>query len=202
MAAPKRVLWCRLVSGIYRTIVADPPWEYEATPKGRPGWRRGGAVATSSPLPYPSMSLGQLCDLQISELSDPAGAWLFLWTTNRYLPAAFGLAHGWGFHYRQLLVWAKPSFPVGGCVTANAAEYLMVARRGKAALLGRWPGGSVITAPKGAVTGSHSRKPDVFLDLVEQVSPGPYLELFARRQRLGWDTWGNEALEHVSMDVA
>lgn len=47
--------------------------------------------------------------------------------------------------------------------------------------------------------GAHSAKPEAFLDLVEQVSPGPYLELFARRQRLGWDTWGNEALEHVEM---
>ncbi len=46
---------------------------------------------------------------------------------------------------------------------------------------------------------SHSAKPEAFLDLVEQVSPGPYLELFARRQRLGWDTWGNEALNHVEI---
>lgn len=47
--------------------------------------------------------------------------------------------------------------------------------------------------------GRHSEKPEAFFDLVEQVSPGPYLELFARRQRLGWDTWGNEALEHVEL---
>lgn len=46
---------------------------------------------------------------------------------------------------------------------------------------------------------AHSAKPEAFLDLVEQVSPGPYLELFARRQRLGWDTWGNEALNHVDL---
>ena len=46
---------------------------------------------------------------------------------------------------------------------------------------------------------THSRKPDAFMDLVEQVSPGPYLELFARRQRLGWDTYGNEALPHVQL---
>ncbi len=45
----------------------------------------------------------------------------------------------------------------------------------------------------------HSAKPEAFLDLVEQVSPGPYLEMFARRNRLGWDTWGNEALNHVSL---
>lgn len=47
--------------------------------------------------------------------------------------------------------------------------------------------------------GSHSAKPDAFLDVVESVSPGPYLELFARRQRLGWDTWGDEALNHVEL---
>lgn len=47
--------------------------------------------------------------------------------------------------------------------------------------------------------GEHSAKPEAFLDLVEQVSPGPYLELFARRNRLGWDTWGNESLEHISL---
>ena len=49
--------------------------------------------------------------------------------------------------------------------------------------------------------GEHSAKPDAFYDLVESVSPGPYLELFARRQRLGWDTWGEEALEHISISA-
>lgn len=48
----------------------------------------------------------------------------------------------------------------------------------------------------------HSRKPEAFLDLVETVSRGPYCELFARRQRLGWDTWGDEALEHVDLESA
>jgi len=51
----------------------------------------------------------------------------------------------------------------------------------------------VLTWPRGA----HSAKPEAFIDLVETISLGPYLELFARRQRLGWDTWGNEALEHI-----
>ena len=49
--------------------------------------------------------------------------------------------------------------------------------------------------------GRHSTKPEAFIDMVERVSPGPYLELFARRQRLGWDTWGNEALCHVSLET-
>lgn len=47
--------------------------------------------------------------------------------------------------------------------------------------------------------GLHSQKPEAFLDLVERVSPGPYVELFARRDRLGWDTWGNESLGTAEM---
>jgi hypothetical protein len=50
--------------------------------------------------------------------------------------------------------------------------------------------------------GAHSAKPEAFLDLVEQVSPGPYVELFARRDRLGWDTWGNESLGTAEMGAA
>ena len=47
----------------------------------------------------------------------------------------------------------------------------------------------------------HSVKPDAFYDLVERVSPGPYLDLFARRNRLGWHTWGNESMEHVQLQL-
>jgi N6-adenosine-specific RNA methylase IME4 len=178
----------------YRTIVADPPWEYDGTPKGRPGWRKGGSAATTSALPYAAMPVEEIAALPVAEWTHGDGAWLFLWTTNRYLPDAFDIAAAWGFRYRQTVVWAKPSFPVGGCVTPNAAEYLLVARSGNVPLSGRWPGGSVITAPKGASSGSHSRKPDVFIDMVESVSPGPYLEMFARRARFGWDYWGDQSL--------
>jgi len=38
--------------------------------------------------------------------------------------------------------------------------------------------------------GPHSVKPAAFMDMVERVSPGPYVELFARSPRLGWDSWG------------
>lgn len=41
-----------------------------------------------------------------------------------------------------------------------------------------------------ASRGEHSEKPALFLDLVERMSPGPYVELFARAPRLGWDSWG------------
>ncbi len=94
-----------------------------------------------------------------------------------------------------MLVWCKkPKGIVVGSFTGTT-EYVLFCRRGNLGARERqdstwfqWPRSN-----------SHSRKPEAFLDLVERVSPGPYLELFARRQRLGWDTWGNEALEHVSL---
>lgn len=63
----------------------------------------------------------------------------------------------------------------------------------------RWQGSKVDTRWWSWPRGKHSAKPDAFLDIVEQVSPGPYVELFARRDRLGWDTWGNESLGTAEM---
>lgn len=192
----------------YRTLVVDPPWPYPegfAEPTGRPHKQdreRGVSVAVpviSRPLPYPSMTLDAIRNLPIGSLAS-TDARLFLWATNRYLPDAFELLDGWGFKYRQLLVWDKtPNLPpFGGSVAPNAGEFLVVSARGAPGRIGRWDT-SIVRARKGRTT--HSRKPDVFLDLVETVSPGPYLEMFARRQRLGWDTWGNEALEHVELSA-
>lgn len=195
-------------SGRYPTIVADPPWHYDgfAQRVGAPHrWARENIEAsrlkqgniTTRPLPYPSMSVDEIAHLPIGDLADD-DARLFLWATNRYLPDAFSVCASWGFAYRQLLVWDKsPNVnPLGGSVAPNACEFLLVAVRGKPARIGRW-NSSLVRARKHR--SFHSAKPDAFLDLIETVSPGPYLELFARRQRLGWDTWGNEALDHVEV---
>jgi N6-adenosine-specific RNA methylase IME4 len=175
----------------YRTIVADPPWHYDSFVRGAGA---GGSVVTV-PMPYPSMTLGELADLPVREWAMP-DAFLFMWTTNRYLPESFWIANAWGFEYRQLIVWDKGTSmsPFGGSVCSNRAEFLLVCRRGQPRIKERWPDGSVVHANRG----EHSAKPEVFLDLVEMVAPGPYLEMFARRQRLGWDTWGNQAMDHIA----
>ena len=100
-----------------------------------------------------------------------------------------------------MIVWHKTSNvpPFGGTFSENRAEYLLVCRVGRPSILARWPS-TVIAAPK--PNDLHSRKPDVFLDLIEGSTQEPRVELFARRQRLGWETWGNEALEHVSLKGA
>jgi len=182
-----------MTAGRYRTIVADPPWHYD-----RFGYLHQDGYHYE-PLPYDSLTVSEICALDVGSLRAPAkeGSALFLWVTGKYLRDAFSVIDAWGFTYRQTITWNKPNaLPVGGSV-APQSEFLLVARAGRHRWHGPvWPS-AVVTAP----ASQHSRKPDVFQDLIEQISPGPYLELFARRQRLGWDTWGNEALEHVTLEV-
>jgi N6-adenosine-specific RNA methylase IME4 len=179
----------------YRTIVADPPWHYDGFGVGRVP---EGAVndGRKTPLPYPTMTVDEICALPVSDMAED-DAHLYLWTTNRYLPQSFRVVEAWGFRYSTPLIWCKKpigSF-LGGAFTPSA-EFVLFCRRGKLAHTRaarqwfEWPRQG---------QGKHSKKPEAFLDLVESVSPGPYLELFARRNRLGWDTWGNEALEHVAL---
>lgn len=190
----------------YRTIVVDPPWEYN---EGRVATARTGRShnrnrdgdkaklgGTLRPqMPYLTMTLAAIRGIEVASLAEP-DARLFLWTTNRYLPDSFGVLNAWGFTYRQTIVWHKADGgPFVASIAPNTAEFLLVSTVGKPARTGSLPS----TVIKDGAPKQHSAKPECFLDYIEQVSPGPYLELFARRQRLGWDTWGNEAFEHVEM---
>ena len=182
----------------YRTVVADPPWAMPTGGQwGGPNAHRwAGAKARPSALPYPTMSLEAIAELPVIDLAE-RDAHLYLWVPNAFIEHVHDLARGWGFHPSQLLVWCKTPRGVGlGGAFTNTVEFVLFARRGtlkaKERIDSTW---FHWKRPHN----SHSAKPESFLDLVEQVSPGPYLELFARRQRLGWDTWGNEALEHVAL---
>lgn len=185
----------------YRTICADPPWDY---PEGfairGPRIPNAGRERTGDwerhALPYPSMSVEELAALPVPSLAEQ-DCRMFLWTTNRYLPASFGLLDAWGFVYRQTLVWHKTHVNMPASVAPNSAEFVLVATTGRPKRENTMPS-AVISAGIGGRT-SHSTKPELWMDYFEQVSPGPYLEMFARRTRLGWDTWGLECLNHVAL---
>lgn len=189
MSEPKR----------YRTIVADPPWDYGIDHKRWPSspTRTHDQAIVHSAIPYEPMTVDAICALPVSDLAS-ADARLFLWATSRHLPEAFRVLAAWGFGYRQTLVWSKsgnPS-PFGGSIAPNHAEFLLVAQRGNVPVVSRLPS-SVVVAP--AHSKGHSRKPDCFVDIAEQTSPGPYLELFARRARFGWDYAGDGSLGTVDV---
>lgn len=181
----------------YQTIVADPPWEYHDgfTTQSRSAGKWKGDDRRYY-LNYETMSVDAIAALPVRDLADD-DCRLFLWTTNRHLPSAFSIVRDWGFWYRQALVWHKLDGNMGGSVAPCSAEFLIVATLGHPAVLSKWDTAVI----RHATAKQHSRKPDVFLDLAEAVSPAPRLELFARRQRLGWDTWGNEALQHVELSA-
>lgn len=176
----------------YATIVADPPWEHPV--------RGGGRLRGRPRLPYSFMSLDEIKTLPVGELADEQ-AHLYLWSTRRNFREgiAADVCRAWGFEPCGELIWGLRSPGLGGAL-GNGHEPILIARRGHLPFNADWPiGVQFWSQPYSSKGKIHSAKPDAFLDEVERLSPGPYLELFARRQRLGWDTWGNEALEHVEM---
>lgn len=173
----------------YRTIVADPPWHYDKA--GGYSWRDGRPSGdTRAMLAYDTMTVEEIAAVPVEDWAEDNAA-LFVWTTQRYLWQTPTIVRAWGFEPNKVLVWAKPptGFSVGGTF-GNSCEFVVYGRRGKNIANERtnrdwWEWSRV---------GGHSAKPEAFLDVVEQTHPGPYLEMFARRARFGWDYWGNEAL--------
>lgn len=178
-----------MAAGKYRTIVADPPWRYDEGFAHNIG---GGNEDHDRPLPYEPMDIEDIAALPVYELAD-RHCRLFLWTTNRWLPDAFDVMCAWRFRYRQMLTWSKLGGPLGGSVAPNTAEFLLVGVRGAPPRMGFFPRAVIEASVPG-----HSAKPEAFLDYIEKVSPEPRLEMFSRRARFGWSTWGNEALEGVT----
>lgn len=184
-------MWAGL-SPPYGTIVADPPWHYDAAPVGGP---TPGSMGKAKPFPYSTMSIPENCALPVDGLA-AEDCILWLWTTNKWLREAFDVLDAWGFTYKQTLVWGKNNPMPVGSVAPSAAEFLLAAKRGRPRTEWVWPS-SVLVLPRPSAR-LHSVKPDAFRDLIEASSPGPYCELFARAQRLGWDSWGHGYEQAVS----
>jgi N6-adenosine-specific RNA methylase IME4 len=185
----------------YHTIVADPPWHVTAGPlNGREGFIDARSAPTRA-LGYPSMTVDEIIALPVRTFAADE-AHLYLWTINRYIREAFRVIEAWGFRYSTTLVWAKR--PMGGGLGGAfgiTTEFVLFCRRGHLRPLtkihGTWFDWKRPYDHRGKPC--HSAKPPAFIDMVEQVSPGPRLEMFARSNRLGWDTWGNECLTHIAL---
>ena len=180
----------------YKTIVADPPWKYGA-------WGVGSKKSAFSkkyneneiPIPYETMSVEEIKALKVADLADE-NCELYLWTTQKYLPDAFEVLKAWGFKYCQTLTWCKTPMGTGqGGVYCPTTEFLILGRKGKMPKVKRID----TTWWNVKRTNKHSKKPEFFQDLIETVSDAPRLEMFARREREGWDVWGNEVESSVAL---
>jgi N6-adenosine-specific RNA methylase IME4 len=173
----------------FATILADPPWQFaNRTGKMAPEHKRLNR--------YPTMSLSEICALPVESLADST-AHLYLWVPNALLPEGLQVMHTWGFAYKTNVVWYKirkdggPDRRGVGFYFRNVTELLLFGTRGKKARTlppGRSQENMICSMKR-----EHSRKPLEQYDIIESCSWGPYLELFARGSRRGWDCWGNQA---------
>lgn len=173
----------------YSTIVVDPPWQYAKVNADAPRYVVDGVTLSSgihkrgAGLPYSGMPLDEIKALPVAEIAAD-DARLFLWVTNRYLRHAWSIAEAWGFAPQdRTLVWCKSP----RATTPVTTEFVLIAKRGNPPRM-PWHG---TTWFQWAHQRGHSTKPAAFGDLVEAWCPGPYVELFARAPRLGWDAWGH-----------
>lgn len=181
-----------LTLGYYAAIVADPPWLFRV--------RSAAGEGRSASRHYRTMAARDLALLKVQTLAAP-DAWLFLWSTGPHLPEALSLMGWWGFLYSGIaFCWVKTnphaptmfldsaSFHLGlGYTTRHNVELCLLGRRGRPKRL-RKDVRELLIAPRR----EHSRKPDEFYDRVRAFAPGPYLELFAREVRPGFEAWGDE----------
>lgn len=177
----------------WRTIVVDPPWPYRQKFTD-PGalWSKKRKKGKGAAANYPSMTMAQLRDLPIGEWAEP-DAHLYLWVTNQFLEEGLALAQEWGFVQKTLLTWVKKGLRMG-FYFRNNTEHVIFAVRGRLRTRqrneGTWFQGNIPAR-------RHSAKPESFYDLVERMSPGPYLDVFARRHRLNWECYGNEVYSAI-----
>lgn len=171
----------------FATILADPPWRFaNRTGKMAPEHKR---LAR-----YPTMSLQEIMELPIPQLALPQSH-LYLWVPNALILEGLEVMKRWGFAYKTNIIWykvRKDGGPDGrgvGFYFRNVTELVLFGVRGNLRTLS--PGRSQVNIIASRKR-EHSRKPDELYTIIEQCSPGPYLELFAREKRSGWIQWGDE----------
>jgi N6-adenosine-specific RNA methylase IME4 len=177
----------------YKVIYADPPWTfatYSRKGKGR-----------SAEAHYDCMSLADIKRLPVADWAADDCV-LLLWTTDPLLYTAIEVIEAWGFAFKTVgFYWVKlnksaaspvyteANFFIGlGFWTRANPEPCLLATRGHPRRR-RANVRKLIVSPRR----EHSRKPDEAYGRIEALCDGPYLEMFARSSRPGWDTWGIEA---------
>lgn len=166
-----------LPTGRFRVIEADPPWGLEAN-EGKSGGHQ-----------YPTMTTDELCAMGAEVLERAEGdCHLYLWAINPMLPEAFRVMEAWGFTYKTTITWVKTDGIGTGHYYRGTTEHVLFGVRGKLDTLHK-DQPTHFEAPRSR----HSAKPDEFYGIVERMSMGPRMRLFARSQRPGWVSWGDQA---------
>ena len=173
----------------YRTIYADPPWRFQnRTGKVAPEHKRLNR--------YETMTIQEISNMPVKDIADEKSH-LYLWVPNALLPEGLAVMKAWGFEYKGNIIWEKirkdgqPDGRGVGFYFRNVTEILLFGIKGSnnRTLAPARSQVNLIRTQKR----EHSRKPDEIVSIIENCSAGPYIELFARGDRDGWDMWGNQA---------
>jgi len=176
----------------FGTILADPPWKFiNRTGKMAPEHKRL--------YRYQTMTNEEIINLPVKELTLPK-AHLYLWVPNALVKLGLEVMESWGFTYKTNLIWYKVRKDGGpdrrgvGFYFRNVTEMILFGVRGSLRTFqpGRSMPNILISMKR-----EHSRKPDQLYPVIEECSPGPYLELFNRVPRDGWTCWGDQTGEYV-----
>jgi N6-adenosine-specific RNA methylase IME4 len=153
----------------YNVIYADPPWTFKTfSDKGKD---------RSPENHYNVMSLQDICNLPVNKIANDNSV-LLMWVVDPLLDKAFQVINAWGFKYKTVgFTWAK----------TNRKSEGLLATKGKPKRISKSVPQLVVEQRR-----EHSRKPDIMYNHIENLLEGPYIELFARTQRNGWDSWGNQ----------
>ena len=166
----------------FQTILMDPPWPETGGGKSKRGADRHYKVMKKHDI---------IRAIYQSGMWNPAkNAHIWMWVTDNYLNDGQFVMEALGFRYKRLAVWPKPHFVLGQYLRGQH-EVCLFGVRGRLKSLVRNES-SLFGDGKLIKTGQHSKKPDESYEKIERVSPGPRLEMFARKRREGWWAWGNE----------
>lgn len=144
------------------------------------------------------MKTKDIAKLPVRDIADE-NCHLYLWATNNHLIDAFKVMSAWGFRYVTMITWLKDKQGLGQYFRGKTEHCLFgirghlpykVDEHGK-----RCQGVTGFFAPRK----EHSEKPPEMRRMIEKVSYGPYIELFARKEFDGWDRWGNEVKCSVNL---
>lgn len=172
----------------YRTVVVDPPW----TPSLHANNPRRATVDKAGPQKhYKTLSLDEIIRIEPT-LAEQCH--VYIWCLSQHVDWGYEIAKAWNVEPQILLTWAKPGLGAGRfqCNT----EHVLVCRGGSRVGNPFGFGGQVAPATGGTwfnwPRGKHSEKPQEFFDMVERISPPPFLEMYARKPRAGWAVFGDE----------
>jgi N6-adenosine-specific RNA methylase IME4 len=165
----------------YHVIAIDPPWAYNE--KGGFSSDDYDANSNRGAVDYPTMTVEQIKKIELPTADDCV---LFLWTTHAFLKDSFEILEHWGFDYKATIVWDKVKMGLGRTIRMQV-EFCLLAVKGKPIINGSAER-DIIMEPRR----EHSRKPEVFYQMVERMCIGNKLDFVSRQQRSNWDHYGAE----------